>query len=316
MNAVLAPVQDMERSSYLGSSDVAALMGVSKWKTRLDVYLAKVEPEKANKADPDKAKILRRGHRLEPFIVQMAIDALRDEGHQVELLAQGRRYVHPDHPFIAAEIDAELLVDGEHVNLEAKSANRRNYDEWGDAWTDEIPIGYAAQVSMAQGVNGIRTTIVAAIFGLDDVVLYRIEADDELNEQLIKTCADFWHEHVLTKMPPAPENLVDIARMYRTSGPPPIEATDEIVAIAAKLKEARTDMKRLEDLADQACFELLAFMGESDTLLLKGKPILSAKHQVSTMVDGKRLQREQADIHAQYQKSSVSRPILFKKVKP
>jgi predicted phage-related endonuclease len=315
MTAVLAPVQQMDRMRYLGSSDVAALMHVSKWKTPLDVYLAKTEPEKANSADPDRARILRRGHRLEPFIVSMMVDALRDAGHQVELVAQGRRYVHPEHPFLAAEIDCELIVDGEHVNGEAKSANRRNYDEWGDAGTDQVPIYYAAQVSFAQAITARRATWVGAVFGLDDVVMYYLPADDELNATLVQTCVDFWRNHVEPRVPPAPETLVDLARLYRTSGPPPIEGDERTLAVADRLAELRAEAKRNSELQDEAAFEILAFMGESDTLLRDGKPVLTAKHQVRTLVDSRRLEREQTDIYRQYLRDTTSRPLTFKRSK-
>lgn len=84
MSAVLQPVGDIERHLYIGSGDAASIMRVSKWRTRLDTYLAKVEPQKSNLADPDRERIFRRGHKLEPYILEMLVDALRDAGHQVE----------------------------------------------------------------------------------------------------------------------------------------------------------------------------------------------------------------------------------------
>lgn len=315
MSAVLADVQEMPRATYLGSSDVAALMRVSKWKTPLDVYLAKTEPKVDAPPDPDRSRILRRGHRLEPFIVQMGIDALRDAGHQVELVAQGRRYVHPEHGFIAAEIDAELIVDGEHVNYEAKSANRRNYDEWGEEGSDEIPIYYAAQVSLAQAVTGRRATWVGAVFGLDDVVLYYLPADDELNATLINTCVSFWRDHVIARVPPEPMTLVDLARMYRKVGPPPVEADEATRRAAMRLREIREQAKALEESADECVLAVLSYMGESDTLIVEGKPILTAKNQVRTLIDGKRLAREQTAIYESYLRETTSRPILFKRGK-
>lgn len=316
MSAVLAPNQSPDRSTYLGSSDAAAILGVSKWKTSLDVYLAKTEPEPDNFADPDRARVLRRGHRLEPYIVEMMVDALREAGHTVEVVGTGRRFQHPDHPFIAAEIDCELIVDGELVNGEAKSASFRVIDEWGEAGTDEIPIHYAAQVHLAQAATRRRTTWVAALFGFDDVVMYRIDADDELQDALIGRMVAFWNDHVLARVPPAPERMTDIARLYRNSGPPPVEASAKVAEVAARLRSIREERKALEEVADQAEFEIAAFMGESDTLLVGGKPYLSFRHQVRMLVDGKRLATEQPEVHKQFLRPSVSRPILFKKVKP
>lgn len=315
MSAVLSPTQNMDRSTYIGSSDAAAIMGVSKWRTPLDVYLSKIDPRKENFADPDRARILRRGHRLEPYIVQMGIDALRDRGHQVLLVAQGRRYIHPDHPFLAAEIDAELMVDGEHVNYEAKSVNRRNFDEWGEEGSADIPMYYAAQVCLAQAITGRRKTYVGAVFGLDDFVPYILPADDELNSIIVQKCVGFWRDHIVPRVPPAPETLLDIAHLYRNSGPPPIEATDEILLAAQRLKQLRDEAKRANEIAEEAEFNILAFMGVSDTLTRDGHKVLSAKHQVRMLVDSKRLAREQQAIFDQYRRPTVSRPILFSRSK-
>lgn len=309
MSAVLQPVGDIERHLYIGSGDAASIMRVSKWRTRLDTYLAKVEPQKSNLADPDRERIFRRGHKLEPYILEMLVDALRDAGHQVEFVARNERYRHPDHPFLAAEIDGELVVDGVHVNAEAKSVNRRNHDEWGEEGTDQIPIYYAAQVAFAQAVTGRRETWLGAIFGLDDVVMYHIVADDELNGTIVSECVDFWHNHVVPRVPPEPETLVDLARMYRTSGPPPVEATQEVAWAARRLMEIRAERSRLEKDAEQAEFAIGAYMGESDTLLWQGKKILGFKHEPRMLIDGKRQAREQSDIYHQYQRASISRPI-------
>lgn len=309
MSAVVAVSQELDRSTYLGSADIAAIMRVSKWRTRLDTYLSKVEPVASNVIDPYRERIFRRGHKLEPYILEMIVDALRDAGHQVEMVARNQRYRHPEHPFLAAEIDGELIVDGVHVNAEAKSVNRRNHDEWGEEGTDQIPVYYAAQVAFAQAITGRRATWVGAIFGLDDVVMYHLPADDELNATLIGEAVSFWHDHIVPRIPPEPETLVDLARMYRTSGPPPVEATPEVAWAARRLMEIRAERSRLEKEAEVAEFEIGAYMGESDTLMWQGKKILGFKHEARILVDGKRLQREQSDIYDQYLRASVSRPI-------
>ena len=44
MNDIAAPqdVGQLDRRTYLGSSDVAAILGLSKWKTPVDVYFEKI----------------------------------------------------------------------------------------------------------------------------------------------------------------------------------------------------------------------------------------------------------------------------------
>lgn len=314
MSVVLMQDQSPDRSKYLGSSDVAALFGVSKWKTALDVYLAKTDPTD-EQFDPDRARILRRGHTLEPYIVQMMCEQLERDGHDVELVASGQRFRHRDHPFIAAEIDCELRVDGELCNGEAKSAGFRAADEWGEAGTDEIPIHYSAQVHLAQAVMQRRTTWVGALFGLDDCVMYKVDADDELQDALIDRMVRFWHDNVLAGVAPNPETMKDIHNLYRKSGPPPIEATHEILRYAESLRTIRQSIKSMEDQAVDLQFRIAAFMAESDTLLVNGEPILTFKHQERTTLDTKRLRAEKPDVFVEFARRSESRPMTFKRKK-
>lgn len=314
MSALPEDIGDVDRSTYLGSSDVAAILGLSKWATPLDVYMAKVEPLD-EPVDLDRARILRRGHVLEPYIVQMMVEQLRRDGHEVELVGQGRRLRHPEHEFIAAEIDCELMVDGELCNGEAKSAGWRAAEEWGESGTDEIPIHYGAQVHHAQIVTGRRTTWVGALLGLDDCVMYRVDADDELQAALLARLVAFWHDHVLARVPPEPISIEDVHKLYRRSGPPPVEASPEILEHVRALRGIRDRMRALKDEAAEHELAIGAFMAESDELLSGGLPVLSFRHQVRSIIDAKRLKAERPDIFNAYLRDSQSRPILFKRGK-
>ena len=76
VSAVLAEVR-MDRATYIGSSDVAALMRVSKRRTPPTSISRRPSRRKITSPTGDRARILRRGHQLEPFIVQMGINAPR-----------------------------------------------------------------------------------------------------------------------------------------------------------------------------------------------------------------------------------------------
>ena len=69
MNAPIA-VGQLDRSTYLGGSDVAAILGISPWRTPLDVYLDKIQPRK-EETDPSRLKVLNRGKRMEPYVIDL-----------------------------------------------------------------------------------------------------------------------------------------------------------------------------------------------------------------------------------------------------
>ncbi|HCN3423990.1 YqaJ viral recombinase family protein, partial [Escherichia coli] len=104
----------MDRTKYIGGSDVAGILGISPWRTPLEVYLDKVQP-RVKPVDPSKQKVFTRGQRMEPYV----IDLLSEETG-MEIVHRGNRYIHRDYDFIAAEIDAEA-ASGENIEIKTVS---------------------------------------------------------------------------------------------------------------------------------------------------------------------------------------------------
>ena len=156
--AVARVYHDVDRSQFLGGSDAAAVMGLSPWATPVELWQQKTGRAPAPKVTQARQRMFDRGHKLEPFIRDMVIDKLRDQGLDVELLASNQRYTDPEHEFLRAEIDFELLLrgsavigskivefKGEHINCDAKSVSGFARQKWGDVDTEDVPIEYAAQ---------------------------------------------------------------------------------------------------------------------------------------------------------------------------
>src|SRR5207237_6149579 len=121
MSAVLAPVATdaaaaakPDRRRVIGGSDVAAVMGLSPWETPVELWEEKAgHKPPSTEIDLERERRFRRGHKLEPFIREMVMEKLQDEGLRVELLAVNQRYQDTEHPFLACEIDFELRLWGE-----------------------------------------------------------------------------------------------------------------------------------------------------------------------------------------------------------
>ncbi|MFY1991373.1 YqaJ viral recombinase family protein [Achromobacter xylosoxidans] len=71
MSAISEPIA-LDRTRFLGGTDMAALYGVSKWKTPLQVWAEKTRRDAYREDDPAKTKVLNRGKRLEPVVVASA----------------------------------------------------------------------------------------------------------------------------------------------------------------------------------------------------------------------------------------------------
>jgi predicted phage-related endonuclease len=241
----------VDRNSIIGGSDVAAVLGVSKWMTPYDLWLKKTG-QFSEVITPAKQRIFDRGHRWEPIALDMLLDELEDRnGVRPTLLAKNKRYSDPEHPFLSCEIDAEAEIDGEHCNLELKSVHVFAAAEWGamgeeGELTAEIPIHYEAQTQYGLGITGRNRCIVGALFGADQLVPYEVLADAETIAGMRAKAIAFWNHNVLGGIAPDPVNLEDVKRMYARYRGKPVELSEEAAQALSGLEVCRGRIKQAE----------------------------------------------------------------------
>lgn len=271
--AIFAP----DRNTYLGGSDTAAILGVSPWMSPFMLYQKKIG-EYVEEVTPAKQKIFDRGHRWEPIVVEMLVDELRGRGHDVEIIARNQRYQDPEHPFLAAEIDLELLVDGEEVNGEAKTVNPFAVKDWGDEDSDEIPIYYAAQVMHGLMIKPRRRTVIAAVTGFDDKPrVHWIERDEETIAGIRAREVEFWHR-VQNREAPEPTTLDDVKFLYQRDGGTIIEADDQLALLCQQVKDMKAVAKSHEADIDLLTTMIKVRMGNAATLIYRGQPLATWKN--------------------------------------
>ncbi|MBK8916338.1 MAG: YqaJ viral recombinase family protein [Phycisphaerales bacterium] len=256
MSAVLANVGDVDRRTYLGGSDAAAILGLDPYgKTPLTVYLAKRGELVTGAPDPEREKFLRRRKRWEEPIVAM----LREE-FGGEIVAMNGRYKHPEHDFLAAEIDFEWAdADGVIQNGEIKTVSPFAFNEgagWGEAGTADVPIHYHAQVMHGLAVTGRSECILAALAGLDTMVFYRIERDEEAIADLRAAEVAFWTDHVLAGVPPEPITMADVGRLWNRRNGRPVEIDEDTAGRLEHLRQARGEQKALDGDVEELQLEI------------------------------------------------------------
>lgn len=297
-------VGTLDRRTYLGSSDVAGILGLSPWSTPLDVYLDKVEGKQPVISEA-KLKILQRGKRLEPYV----LDMLTIE-HSIELIHRNNRYLDRQHKFLAAEIDAETS-DGR--NVEGKTTGDF-YDKslWGEEGSDDVPIYYAAQCMHGMMCNGAASTLLPVMLGIDDFRVYEIHRDESTIAAIRETELEFW-DRVQRRDPPPPSNAADVLRMYPTDSGATKQATDDMVQVVnefkAKKKEAKFIAGELEDLADQ----IKLFMLDATTLSYGSRALLTWKEQKTKRFNIDLFRANHPKIAATYTRTDSSRVLRPKK---
>lgn len=282
MSAVFSDEATESRCGFIGGSDAAAVLGLSDWTTPVQLWLQKTGLEPEARPDAKRQRVLDRGKKLEPFIVDMLIDKLIDEGHDVEVVATNQRHTDPEFPFLRAEIDVELIVDGEPVNADAKSASGFMRKKWGAEGSDDMPLAYAAQFMHGLMVTGRRRTLCAALIGLDDVLLYWLERDDETIAGMRAKEVEFWHQHVVARVPPDPVRFADLRALHPKDNGRTIEATAEVDAAVTELGKLRGFKRQIEGREEELQLLIARHMGDHQKLTRHGELIATWSTEART----------------------------------
>lgn len=221
-----------ERRRGIGGSDAAAVLGMSKWKSPLQVWMEK----RGELVDQPDSEPMLWGRALEPVIRQQ----YAERTGRVVRLPEGILW-HPKHPFMLATVDG--VTDDSRL-LEIKTA--RTAESWGEPGTDEIPQAYLIQVQHYLSVTVLPVADVAVLIGGSDFRLYEVESDPELQELIIEGEAGFW-KMVEAGTPPEPTTLADIkTRFGRISTAGSVEADESCIEAINRLKDIKTQLKALE----------------------------------------------------------------------
>lgn len=298
----LSQVGELDRSLYIGGSDAAAILGLSPWKTTLDVYLDKVVG-KNEEVDARKAKIFARGKRMEPYI----IDLFAEETGLV-IARRGCRYQHPEYPFLCAEIDAEA-ESGE--NIEIKTVHPFASKDWGIMDTDEIPVYYAAQAMHGLMVTGKQVCIFGAMIGMDDFRTYRVDRDEDVIASLRQKEIDFWNM-VQSRTPPEPQTTSDAERLFKKDNGSTVEADEIAIEAILTLKELKAQKKELEAAIDGEEAKLKIAMKDASIITMSGNPLATWKCQVTNRFNQKEFQEAHPVLFEQFKRQSESRVLRLK----
>lgn len=272
----------LERRAGLGGSDIGAILGLSPYRTPVDVWA-----EKTGRSPGKKETLqMRFGTYAEEFIAR---EYSAKTGHAVQRFKSMLH--HPVAP-VLGNVDRLVIPEGKKIaahqrtirtdrGLECKTANAFaafNADDWGDEGTDNVPPSYLIQCATYMALTGCAFWDLAVLFGNQEVRIYNFKRDADLEGEIIARADEWWTRHVVADVAPEPVNLADIKRLFPcvTAGVT-VEADDTLKHWAAVLQDASKQAGQYAAVADTAKVHLLTAMGEADTLLLDGGKVFRRK---------------------------------------
>lgn len=259
---MLTEEQVKKRSTFIGGSDAAAVLGLSRWKTPLSVWASKTGA--VQDEDISDHLAIEVGNELEDVVCRLFTKktgkALRRVNEPI---------FHPDYPFIGGFIDRRVV--GEDSIVEAKTASGWKEKEWGG---EDIPREYLIQVMHYLAITGNKRAYLACLIGGNQKFVWKtVERDDGMIKDMIAKEVYFWREFVEPKIMPMTVTAKDADTLYGLfplDDQTEIKLSDDANKICDSISAMVSDSKAIGTKIDQAKNELRLMlkehsMGKTDT---------------------------------------------------
>ena len=278
------------RTQDLTSTDVAALFGLSPYKTLFELWHEKKSGEIVRLTENDRMRWGRRleatvangiaedqGWLIRPFKEYMRLDdGLRigasfdfriitkfgnnDHGHGMNLDPNGRGWTRDDS-------DDDAILEIKTVDFLA----------FRDGWTIddgfiEAPPHIEIQVQHQMLVSGLRRAYIGVMVGGNRIEVIERRADDAVHAGIIAKAAEFWQSIADNRAPEPvmPDDAQAVIRMYQFAEPGRVLDARGDARIASLLREyhrLRREASDLNELADVHKAELLQIIGEAEKVI-------------------------------------------------
>lgn len=286
----------LDRKAGIGGSDVAAIMGLSPFKTALDVYRDKTSYVDVMDAE-ELSEDLRRGNRAEEYILKQYAE---NTGETLECNLP--KLVDNTYPFMIGHIDAR--VKGQNVIVEAKSTKLSL-----KSWCNELPKYYQPQVAYYASLFDADRVDVPVLFSGWEYGCFTYWRNYDLEEEIRKCVIKFWNDHVLAGVPPAPQNLEELKQAYPfLEAQKVLEANEEIMRVIEELDRASAARKQLEQQEGALKLRIQEYMGDA-SVLDAGRFKVTLKDSSISRVDVAALKSNNPDIYRTYLKTTESRTL-------
>lgn len=316
----------------IGGSDVAAIFGISPFRTARDLYYDKLNIVTAD--DEGNWVAMEMGNLLEPLVAKIFA---RKTG--LKVFQRKCMFQHPQYPWMLADLDYLVeLPDGSIAILEIKTTNYNARDNWWYNGKEIVPIYYESQGRHYMSVMNIDRVYFCCLYGNneDEAIIRHIDRDMDYETEMIALEQIFWQENVLAQIPPPYTEDGDLVleSLRRKLGPsekdtPPVVFALPQYAQIMRYKELQKqkgeigkEMKKIESELSRLKALLVEAMGKSCCATFE-----NAEHLFTVTFNPtrtpciskeglERMKEVHPDIYEEYVTVSESRRFYIKETKP
>lgn len=260
--------QEVDRNSYLGASDMAAILGENPYVSPMQVYANKIgmsEPFTGN-------EFTWLGSAVEPEMRKW----YREEVLDGEYESSGEVFLrHPELEYLAGHPDDILSTPGgePHHLLEIKTVVSRNVmSDFGLPFTDEVPRHYLVQCLYYLMLADLPYCDLSACFVGDSKRCFRINRSPGFEEVMVDVAERFWTKRVQKRTPPdviataADSQSAALDRIFAQTRAVTVEATPEVEVAARQLQQVDRALTALQQDKEHLQAQIKLFMAEAEAL--------------------------------------------------
>lgn len=246
------------RRSFVGASEVAAILGLSPYAGPFDVWARKkgvVEPFEGNEAT-------RLGQTLESSILDHAEGVLGKLDRDVEVVNETRCGI------VRATLDG--ISHDQHV-VECKTAGLLSGTaaNWGEAGkvesSTQVPENYWIQVQIQLAVADCESGSIFALLPRRGICRFEIQRNDEVCDAMLSRVNEWWSKHVVGDVEPSLFGAsMDVLKAIPRNEPDVVFDSD-VQKLADEYRAAAIEEKRFRSRKQSIQTELIQKLGKSES---------------------------------------------------
>jgi putative phage-type endonuclease len=295
--------QKEQKKNRLGSSDMAAVLGLDPLRNATDVYLEKTGKLK----EQAESKVMKRGNYLEPAILNFAQDVLGNLNRNVF-------YSAPENLPLGANLDAEVIETGNPV--EGKSVGLFVGEHWGPEGSDEIPDRVIIQCHVHMICTGKDFCHVPVYLSAREFQMFGVGLREKIRDIICTEAASFWYNCVQSDTPPAGKvATLEVMKRIRREPETVVDIPEEFLPKISEWQESKTATKIAEKNEEALKAEVISVLGVSEAGLLPNGDMVTYLSQTRKGIDTKRLTAEKPEVASEYLKTTTYPVLRLKKSK-
>lgn len=251
---------EKRRTSGIGASECAAVLGLSKWVDPLEIYLLKrglITPSESTRP-------MRRGNHMEPFIMSEFEMETGFKGFKPDFMAKSVKY-----DWLFTNLDW-VSVSSPDECAEFKSSDASS--EWGESGSQDVPEAYYIQCQHTLLVTGCTTCWLAAMLPYGDLRIYPITPNKAVWEHIIAETKAFW-DNVQAGIAPTEKVKADsVKKLYPTVEEKKVVELPEDTAtrLLTRHLEVKEQIETLTTEKERLEGELLMLTGDAQKAIVPG----------------------------------------------